>query len=171
MRKVTVGYPNSVWANQAYYYIGMAHFLQQNWGKAIKYLQMVGTFVDPEAAEMRYVEAGQRIFVKVEDGDLPIIEDLGGGGAVRLTTKSGDMLELPLTALSRNKALYVASAETRMGEPDTTDNALQIIGGDQIKVEYLDANTESGEADVVRTEMVDVVSAGKAVYHHRRLRR
>ena len=164
LRRITVRYPNTVWANQAYYYIGMAHFLQENWGKAIRYLEMVGTHVDENAGQKNFVEAGQRLFVKVEDADLVILEDLGVGTAVRIQSKSGDLLELPLSALSRNQSLYVASAETEMGSPNPVDDKLQIIGGDQITIQYLDANTVSGEANVVREDIVDVVSTGSVVF-------
>ena len=170
LRRITVHHPNTVWANEAYYYIGMAHFVQENWGKAIRYLQMVGTHVDAEAAEKNFVEAGQRIFVKIEDADLVILEDLGVGSAVRLKTNSGDILELPLSALSRNRSLYVASAETMMGSPDLTDDKLQIIGGDQVTIQYLDANTVAGEANVVREDKVDVVSTGSVGLPQRLIR-
>lgn len=164
LRQITAEYPNSVWANQAYYYIGMAHFLQRNWGKAIRYLQMVGTFVDPEASTAAYVEAGHRLFIKVEDGDLPIIEDLGGGGAVEITTASGDRAELQLVPLSRSQSVYMATIGTEMGTAIPDDPRLQVIGGDEITVRYLDGNTVSGEANVLREERVQVVSTASAAF-------
>ena len=57
LRRITLDYPNTVWANQAYYYIGMCHFVQRNWSSAIENLELVGTFVDPDAPSAAYVEA------------------------------------------------------------------------------------------------------------------
>ena len=41
LRKITSDYPDTVWANRAYYYIGMSHFAQSHWDKAIKALNQV----------------------------------------------------------------------------------------------------------------------------------
>ena len=34
-------YPNTIWANQAYYYIGMCHFQRRSWSNAIEALNLV----------------------------------------------------------------------------------------------------------------------------------
>ena len=69
LRRITNDWPNTLWANQAYYYVGMCHFAQGNWNKAIEALSLVGTFVDPNSPTVSYVEAGRRFYAKIEDGD------------------------------------------------------------------------------------------------------
>ncbi len=167
LRRITNKYPNTVWANQAYYYIGMAHFVQENWGKAIRYLSLVGTYIDPEAESTRYVEAGRRLYVKVTDADLPILQKLGAlqeKGRVLVEARSGDRAELALSALSRRENIYVATVATEVGAPDPTDSVLQIVGGDEITVRYPDANTSSGESNVMREKKVQVVSSGSVSF-------
>ena len=90
LRKITSHFPNTVWANQSYYYIGMCHFMQGNWSKTIKALSLVGTFVDPTSPTVQYAEAGRRFYVKVEDADLPVLMRLGKDVQVAVETKNGD---------------------------------------------------------------------------------
>lgn len=164
LRRITSEYPNSIWANQAYYYIGMAHFLQQNWGKAIRYLSLVGTFVDPEAPTAKYVEAGHRLYIKVEDADLPVVERLGGTAGVIAESRSGDQAELQLVDLAKKQNIYIATVATEMGKPDPTDDVLQVVGGDEIRVRYVDGNTNLGERNVEREQLVEVVSTASAIF-------
>jgi outer membrane protein assembly factor BamD (BamD/ComL family) len=77
LRRITVQYPNSVWANQAYYYIGMCHFAKENWSRAIENLSRVGTLVDPDSPSAEYMEAARRFYIRIDDGDLPTIYELG----------------------------------------------------------------------------------------------
>ncbi|MFW5840810.1 MAG: tetratricopeptide repeat protein, partial [Planctomycetota bacterium] len=86
LRRITRDHPNSVWANQAYYYIGLCHFAQQNWSKAIDALSLVGTFVDPDSPSVEYVEAGRRFYIKVQDADLPVLYRLGRTTRVEIST-------------------------------------------------------------------------------------
>jgi TolA-binding protein len=158
LRRVTRDYPNSVWANQAYYYIGMAHFLQKNWTKAVKYLSLVGTFVDPEAENATLVEAGQRLFVRIVDNDLAILYKQGGHAEVTARSRSGDEVTTRLIPLSPSEGLFIASVPTELGVVNAEDRRLQITGGDQITVTYVDSNTQGGEENVTRTFLVDVVS-------------
>ena len=90
LRRITENYPNTVWANQAYYYIGMAHFAQEHWSKAINNLNLVGTFIDPESPEVEFVEAGHRFFVKIGDGDLPVLKRLGRNVEAVVSASSGE---------------------------------------------------------------------------------
>ncbi len=165
LRKIVTRYPNSIWANQAYYYIGMAHFTQKNWPKAIEYLSLVGTFVDPDAPTARFVEAGRRFYCKVQDGDLPIITKLSDKpGTVEVTSQSGDTETITLMPLSNREALYIGSISTKVQPPSPQDGKLQVIGGDRVKVRYLDGNTEAGDKDVPREAEVQVVSTGTVAF-------
>ncbi|MFP4105112.1 MAG: tetratricopeptide repeat protein [Phycisphaerae bacterium] len=158
LRKITRDYPNSIWANQAYYYIGMCHFSQQNWNKAIEALKLVGTFVDPDSPTAEYVEAGRRFFVKIEDNDLPILHRLGKKTKVTLKTSQGDEETVECEPLSEKRGLFIAQIGTEVGQAKKGDGTLQVIGGDSIKTVYLDDNTEEGEKDLPRDAQVKVVS-------------
>jgi TolA-binding protein len=164
LRKITKDYPNTVWANQSYYYIGMCHFAQGNWQKAIESLSLVGTFVDPNSPTVQYVEAGRRFYIKVADADLPILAKLGKQTAVQLTTAQGDKEMVPCIPLAGKGELYIGSVPTEVGVPKPGDNVLQVIGGDSIKVTYADSNTQAGEKDVPRSATVKVVSTGALAF-------
>jgi len=159
LRKITSGYPNTVWANQAYYYIGMCHFAQENWKKAIRALSLVGTFVDPDSPTTQYVEAGHRFYVKVADADLPILHKLGQQTTIELTTVNGDREVVPCEPLSLDKGIFIASVSTEIGPPKKGDGLLQVIGGDEISTLYLDDNTRGGEKDVPRKKVTKIVSS------------
>ena len=160
LRKITNDYPNTIWANQAYYYIGMCHFTQQNWGKAIEALSMVGTFVDPNSPTVQYIEAGRRFYVKVRDIDLPVLTNLGKPVTVTVETTHGDKENIDCVPLSLGSDVYIGSIPTEIGLAKPGDRILQVIGGDSITTRYIDANDESGKINVPRESKVKVVSSG-----------
>ncbi len=164
LRKITNDYPNTVWANQAYYYIGMCHFAQQNWGKAIEALSMVGTFVDASSPTVQYVEAGRRFFVKVQDADLPVLTSLGKPVTVAVETAHGDKETITCVPLSAGSDVYIGSIPTEIGTPRPGDRVLQVLGGDTITTTYNDANDEAGNANVPRVAKVKVVSTGNVSF-------
>lgn len=164
LRKITADYPNTDWANQAYFYIGMCHFAQGNWNKAIESLGLVGTFIDPDAPGVSFVEAGRRFYIKIEDGDLPVLQQLGRDTFVKLETGAGDSEELLAIPISGKGTLYIASIQTRIDHPTPGDRMLQVRGGDQITVTYLDDNTLDGEKDVPRQSEVVVVSTASVAF-------
>ncbi len=164
LRTITNHYPNTVWANQAYYYIGMCHFAQGNWKQAIRDLGLVGTFVDPSSPALEYVEAGRRFYAKVEDADLPVLQRLGRDISVELKTGRGDAETLPCVPLSGSKGLFIASAATEIAPPKPGDQTLQVVGGDTVTVAYVDNNTQEGRKDVRRTKEVRVVSTGTVAF-------
>ncbi len=158
LRKITNDYPNTLWANQSYYYIGMCHFAQGNWNKAIQALSLVGTFVDPGSPSVEYAEAGRRFFVKVEDADLPVLHRLGKAVTVTLTTQSGDKEAVPCIPLAVEQGIFICSIATDTAAAKPGDGVLQVVGGDTITVTYLDENTKEGQANVAREKKVKVVS-------------
>jgi TolA-binding protein len=160
LRKITNNHPDTVWANKAYYYIGMSHFAQSHWDKAIKALSQVGTFIDPDSPTLAYAEAGHRFHVRVTDGDLPVLRQLGRQIVVSATSASGDEETVLCQPLSSQDNVYVGSILTDPGEAAPGDGTLQIVGGDRITVRYLDDNTKQGEKDVPREKTVEVVSTG-----------
>jgi len=160
LRKITNDFPNSVWANQAYYYIGMCHFAQQNWGKAIEALSMVGTFVDANSPTVQYVEAGRRFFVKVRDADLPVLTSLGKPVTITVETARGDKETIDCVPLSTGSDVYIGSVGTEIGTAKPGDRILQVIGGDSITTRYSDANDQAGKVSVPREAKVKIVSTG-----------
>jgi len=158
LRKITRNYPNTVWANQAYYYIGMCHFVQRNWKKAVDALRMVGTFVDPDSPTIELVEANRRFYIKVEDADLPVLQRLDKESHVQIETSNGDTEKIRLIPLSEQAAIFIGSIPTEIGAAVPGDRRLQITGGTQVKATYLDDNTKAGEKDVPREMAVRVVS-------------
>ncbi len=160
LRKITNHHPNTVWANQAYYYIGMCHFAQGNWNKAIRALSLVGTFVDPDSPTLEYVEAGRRFYCKVEDADLPVLNRLGRDTRLEVETGRGDKETLRAIPLSGRQGIFISSISTDVAPPAPGDNTLQVVGGDNVTVRYFDDNTQEGKKDVPRVKQVKVVSTG-----------
>ncbi|HYG76020.1 MAG TPA: tetratricopeptide repeat protein [Planctomycetota bacterium] len=158
LRKITTNYPNTIWANQAFFYIGMCHFTQGRWSQAIDALGLVGTFVDPDSPTTEFVEAGYRFFVKVEDADLPVLSRLGKETNVKITTQLGDSEILPLAALSASSETFIGSIATEIGPAKPNDKTLQVRGGDSISVSYVDDNTKEGKKGEPRDSKVLVVS-------------
>ncbi len=158
LRAITRDYPNTAWANQSYYYIGMCHFAQQNWNRAIEALNMVGTFIDPDSPATQFVEAGRRLYVKVSDADIPILYQTGGSITLELETQGGDREQIPCVQLNTGDGLAMASIRTEPGVAVTNDNILQVLGGDLVTVKYHDDNTSEGKSRVLRQVDVRVVS-------------
>ena len=164
LRKITGDWPNTVWANQAYYYVGMCHFAQGNWNKAIQSLGLVGTFVDPNSPTVSYVEAGRRFYVKIEDGDLPILHQLGKQAVVSVETAGGDKEKVTCVPLSLDSGVFLASIPTGIGKAKPGDKVLQVVGGDKITTRYVDTNSKDGKKDVVRLQSVEVVSTATLAF-------
>ncbi len=170
LRQITEDYPNTVWANQAYYYIGMCHFAQSRWQQAIEALSLVGTFIDTDSETIQYIEAGRRFYVKVADMDLPVLHRLGKTIKLRVAATSGDQAVVELMPLALNEGVFIASLPTEVAVPvDESKNpdkspVLQVYGGDEIAVEYVDGNTPEGRKDVLRKINVTVVSSAQLRY-------
>src|SRR5688500_12300047 len=107
-RRVTNEFPWSVYANEAYYYIGQCHFKLGRWAKAVEALEMVGTSADPDAKEIPLAEAGQRLYVKIYDQDLQVLKSTGGKVSVTLATKGGDKETVQVEPLGRTGEYYIA---------------------------------------------------------------
>ena len=164
LRRITTDFPNTIWANQSYYYIGMCHFAQGNWNKAIESLGLVGTFVDEAGDELEFCEAGRRFYVKIYDTDLPVLAKLGEEVKVTITSKSGDNETVSLVPLPGNDHASLGSVATALGKAKPGDGTLQVIGGDTISTSYIDGNTLDGEKNVSRSRDVRVVGTGAVAF-------
>lgn len=147
LRRVTNEHPWSVFANESYYYIGQCHFKLGRWAKAIEAMEMVGTSVPANDKGTSFAEAGQRLCVKVRDKDLVVLAALQQKCTVAVKTRGGDKESLTLEPLGRGGDCLIGSLPTEPGEPVPGDGKLQIVGGDEATVEYLDSNTEAGTLD------------------------
>ncbi|MBW3542049.1 MAG: tetratricopeptide repeat protein, partial [Planctomycetes bacterium] len=70
MRQVIEQFPVSPQVNEAYYYIGLGHFQLGHYSRAIDALEKVGTALSQGDAKVEKLEAGKRLFVKIDDADL-----------------------------------------------------------------------------------------------------
>lgn len=164
LRKITGSYPNTLWANQAYYYIGMSHFAQEHWSKAINNLSLVGTFIDPESPAVEYVEAGHRFYVKITDGDLPVLKRLGKHVKVVVAAVSGDKETVVCTPQVGRDDIFVGSVRTDIGKGKPGDAVLNLVGGDTIETTYRDDSTKDGKKNVIRLKSVKVASSGTLTF-------
>ena len=164
LRRLTGGYPNTVWANQAYYYIGMSHFAQEHWSKAINNLNLVGTFIDPESPAVEYMEAGHRFYVKVSDGDLPVLKRFGKNVEVVIKAASGDIEKAVCFPQVGHDDVFVGSIQTDVGKGVPGDGILHLVGSDTIETTYRDDSTREGEKNVPRVTQVKVASSGTLTF-------
>ncbi len=164
LRKITSNYANTVWANQAYYYIGMCHFVQQNWSKAIEALNLVGTFIDLDAGGTELVEAGRRFYIKVNDKDLSVLVRLNKQTQVEVKTTHGDREKIDCIPLGADGNVLIGSIATEIAPPRPDDHVLQVLGGDSVTVRYTDANAQDGSANVARESAAKVVSSGALTF-------
>lgn len=163
MRDVIEKFPVRPEVNEAYYYIGLAHFQLGHYSRAIQALEKVGTTLSGEASEEEKVEAGKRLFVRIEDADLAVLEP---NQTVKVTCKaaSGDEEIVDCHPVGRNVRLVFGSIPTRLGKPQPNNGALEVRGGDKIEVTYTDEHTADKQlkrpvlktATVVGTAMVAI---------------
>ena len=170
LRHVTTDYPWSVFANESYYYIGQCHFKLGHWAKAIEALELVGTSVPAETKGETCAEAGQRLYIKIADKNLVVLNTQKEKVKVRVTAKSGDSEEVVLTPFGKSGEYWLGSIQTELGEPVPGDGRLQIIGGDEVTVSYVNRYTSEGKLNqqvLAHVRMVSTASVGftDGAYH------
>jgi len=156
MRQVIESYPVSEQVNKAYYYIGMGHFKLGHYSRAIDALEKVGTALSAKDKGMEKVEAGKRLFVRIEDLDLAVLDQDERVKALCKTT-SGDEEMVECIPVGRNVRLVLGSVATRLGRPEKNNGVLEVQGGDIIDVFYVDGHTADHKFDVERIQKVQVV--------------
>ena len=160
-RKIIEDFPASEEVNRAYYYIGLGHFKQGHYSRAIESLEKVGTAFSEKEKGAEKVEAGKRLFVKIEDADLAILaqED---SIEILCKTKRGDEETLSCRAIGRNARIVLGSISTQLGSVKKGNGILEVGGGDSVDVLYVDKHTAGKKFDVKRLKQVQVVGQGKA---------
>ena len=165
LRRLTQDYPTSPFANDAYFLIGQIHFDAHRWTRAAEAFQMVGTAVPEEGTnETVLAEAGQRIFVHVKDKDLSVLQTLGDKSEIVLESKSGDRETAILEPFGKGDGDFIASVRTSSDPSKPGDGVLTVHGAEELKVIYVDRNTESGEVAKKLESAAKVVSTGSIAF-------
>ncbi|MDA0765562.1 MAG: tetratricopeptide repeat protein [Verrucomicrobia bacterium] len=161
MRDVIALFPTSPEVNEAYYYIGLGHFKLGHYSRAIEALEKVGTSLSSQDALVEKVEAGKRLYIKIDDKDFAILTQ-GEQVEVRCRTKSGDEETLRCDPVGRNARIALGRIMTTLA-PATPDNGtLEVRGGDVVTVSYIDAHTAEKGVNEKRLKEVLVVGNGLA---------
>lgn len=155
MRDVIEHFPVSKQVNQAYYYIGLGHFQLGHYSRAIEALEKVGTSMGEDDSQLEKVEAGKRLFVKIEDADLAALES-GEPVIVQCETTSGDVEQVKCYPVGRNVRIVLGSVVTALGTPRKNNGRLEVKGDDTVKVLYIDEHTADKQfnREVIHTARV-----------------
>lgn len=156
LRKVIKEHPGTPYSNDAYYYIGQAHFKLGRFGNAIEAFKNVGTSIDPKAQDSEKLDAGKRLYVKIDDKDLSA--QAGDVGIVAtITTTAGDKETITCFPVTAGASVLIGSLRTQLGEAVPGDGIVQLIGTDKIKVTTIDKQTADAQLDVPRVKEIQVV--------------
>ncbi|MCH7226257.1 tol-pal system YbgF family protein [Haloferula sp. A504] len=161
MRSLIQGFPGRTEVNDAHYYIGLSHFKQGHYGRAIEALDKVGTAVGADGPTVAKVEAGRRLHVRIDDQDLAILPR-GEAVMVRCTSSSGDEESVACHPVGREVKVALGSLATALANPEKGNGILEVRGGDEVMVEYIDAHAAERAQDVPRRHQVTVVGTGRA---------
>ena len=156
LRKVIRLHPGTPYSNDAYYYIGQAHFKLNRFGNAIDAFKNVGTSIDVGAQATGKLDAGKRLFIKIEDRDLSA--QAGDTGlTATVETTSGDKETITCIPVAQGAPILMGSLRTQLGEAVPGDGILQLIGTDKVKVTTIDKQTADAKLNVPRTREIQVV--------------
>lgn len=156
LRNVIRLHPGTPYSNDAYYYIGQAHFKLNRFANAIDAFKNVGTSIDANAQSTGKLDAGKRLFIKIDDRDLSAqAGDTGLLAVVEAT--SGDKETVTCLPIAQGAPILMGSLRTQLGEAVPADGILQLIGTDKIKVTTIDKQTANAKLDVPRIREIQVV--------------
>jgi len=160
MRDVIEKFPVSPEVNEAYYYIGLGHFQLGHYSRAIQSLEKVGTTLTGESSQGEKLEAGKRLFVRIEDADLAVL-DANQTVPVLCKVASGDEETVACFPVGRNVRLVFGSLPTRLGRPQPNNGTLEVRGGDRVEVSYVDEHT--ADKQLQRKVLQSVAVVGTAL--------
>jgi tetratricopeptide (TPR) repeat protein len=161
MRDMIDLFPASPFVNDAYYYIGLGHFQLGHYSRAIAALENVGTAMSTEKGQVEKLEAGKRLFVRIEDADLGIL-DPQQAIEVQCEVASGDREVVKCFLIARNTRLAIGSLPTRLGKPSPGNGQLEVKGDDKVKLTYIDQHTAEKEMNRKVERTVEVVGSATA---------
>lgn len=183
LRRITTDYPDSLFANDAWFEIGQIHFKAKRWVRAQEAFRRVGTAVpkpvekkgneDVAEAEKKevetpkratinapvYAEAGQRLYVCVDDRDIAVSAALGKKMKAVAKAASGDVETLELAPFGADGLSALASVPTTSSPSKPEDGVLTVQGGEVVSVVYVDEASADGSKDVALTAPVKIVSS------------
>ncbi len=157
MRDVIEKFPVSPQVNEAYYYIGLAHFQLGHYSRAIAALEKVGTNVSESDGMVPKAEAGKRFFIRIEDADLAVLET-SQAIDVKCQTQSGDSEVIKCYPVGRNVRIALGSIATVLGKTVPGNGRLEVIGNDEVEITYVDSHTADRTFDRPVAKKVAVVS-------------
>ena len=157
MRDVIEKFPVSPQVNEAWYYIGLAHFQLGHYSRAIAALEKVGTNVSEEDGLIPKAEAGKRFFIRLEDADLAVL-DTNQAIDVKCETQSGDSELVKCYPVGKNVRIALGSIATVLGRTVQGNGRLEVIGNDEVRITYVDSHTADRTFDRPMTKKVAVVS-------------
>ena len=105
--------------------IGLGHFKQGHYGRAIESLEKVGTVMSTNHIGQAKLEIGKRLFIKVEDADLAVLD---GDETVRDVCKTTASRNGECLPLGRNVE-SVGIRPTRLGKPQLNNGILRFPAG------------------------------------------
>lgn len=158
MREVVEKFSTSPKVNEAYYYIGLGHFQLGHYSRAIQALEKVGTTLPAESNAGEKLEAGKRLFVRIEDADLAVLEPTQSV-KVKAKAASGDEELVDCFPVGRQARLVIGSVPSRLGKPFPGNGTLEVRGGDTIEVSYTDEHTAEKKLAVPVLKKVTVVGS------------
>ncbi len=156
MRQIIEEFPTSAHVNNAYYYIGLGHFKLGHYSRAIDALEKVGTALSPQDLQLEIVEAGRRLYIKIDDQDLALLEP-GQTVPIVCRTGSGDRESVECLPAGRQVSMVLGSIPTALGKAIPDNGVLELRGGDQIEVAYVDSHTADKQFDQERLKQIRVV--------------
>ena len=156
MRDVIEQFPVSAQVNEAYYYIGLGHFQLGHFSRAIEALEKVGTTLAGAGGQLEKVEAGKRLFIKIDDADLAALE-AGRSVRVQVKTSAGDKEEIECFSVGRNVRVVLGSVLTALGKPKPGNNRLEVQGEETVEIVYLDEHTGDRAFNKPRERKIPVV--------------
>jgi tetratricopeptide (TPR) repeat protein len=161
MRDVIERFPTAPEVNDAYHYIGLGHFKLGHYSRAIESLEKVGTALSPEDSKSDKIEAGKRLYVKLDDRDFAILQP-DSQISVTGTTKSGDREIILCDPVGRHPRLALGSIPTLSGTATPENGTLEVRGGDTVTITYTDGQTASKDTDRKVIREVRVIGNGFA---------
>ncbi len=160
LRKVIKTYPGTPPSNDAYFYIGQAHFKLGRFGNAIDAFKNVGTSISSGDAESGKLDVGKRLYIKIEDKDLS--SQAGEAGlSVTVKTTSGDEETLLCVPVAQGATVLMGNLRSELGKAVPNDGILQLVGSDKVRVTYVDKQTANAELDVPRLKEIQAVGNAK----------
>ena len=116
-RRFIQEFPESKYANVAYFLIGESHVANKNFRAAIQSFDSVGTAQGAgTAGELPSVSPGDMLYVQVRDPDMRTA-GVNRLIKVRLTTSAGDLERVYLQPRGIRSAIYVGKIKTKLGTP------------------------------------------------------